>query len=305
MKKMHLIAVFFLSVLVCSSALSQKLANYDSLGHNKPSNTDFLVSRIKQYSTVEAYLGVADIVGGVVGSVADIAISIINNAIDKKQKSYSATYSNSFLFDIPLSDYDSLTNGSYQLIVKRMRIKSLDQIPNKDDEASVFTFNILKSNGILKVQLARLNLLQTRARSRNGDNLGLSFDIKISLGGDSLVKDTSTSNVTKKDKQKVDSSNSITIQNSVDLGEAKITVPILTRKTDTKIKSDNKFINIGYFDKLPKSNGKVQMIITASISEVNLNHLAPSLAATLLKGNSSDLTSILKVFFPGSSNSKK
>jgi hypothetical protein len=290
----HLI-IATLSFSLLTVAKAQEMKNYDSAGQCTKSATDYLEISLSSESK-----SLAPIATALLGSVATVGIDIYNSISDKRQKSYSAVYSNSATFIVDSTLYKKLKG--YYIIIKRYAINQpIDSLNNVMAE---YEFKIVEfSSNMIRLKLAEVVLNKSKARFNSKDNLSIGLDLK--LASSSTINSTNSTESSGKLSAKSDSTNnkSNNSNSNQNLGDITIKIPIIKpSSTPLTIPENTRLFNDLYFQGVlfPKNN-KVILSISANITEANINHLESGIVDDLLKNHSSDITSILKSIFPSNS----
>ncbi|HTC00312.1 MAG TPA: hypothetical protein VK705_06485 [Ferruginibacter sp.] len=227
----------------------------------------------------------------VLGDVVTLAADVIDSALAKKQREYTANYSNTTSFSLTNAQMNSLQSGYYELVLKRYGIKKINyndtnfNITDADLESS-YHFkinNILSDSSQVTLSLDSFLINGSKAKIKKNENLAISIDLKINF----------TSNTNGKKVQ--DSS-----KNTQNTTEQIVQIPITeVSKVTVNVNSANKIIPSAYFafpnDNLGSAN---YMTVSASITEINLAHVNLSTINNILKNNSTDVVSIIKALFP-------
>jgi len=227
----------------------------------------------------------------VLGDVVTLAADVIDSALAKKQREYTANYSNTTSFSLTNAQMNSLQGGYYELVLNRYGIKKINyndtnfNTTDADLESS-YHFkinNILSDSSQVTLSLDNFLINGSKAKIKKNENLAISIDLKINF----------TSNTNGKKVQ--DSS-----KNTQNTTEQIVQIPITeVSKVTVNVNSANKIIPSAYFafpnDNLGSAN---YMTVSASITEINLAHVNLSTINSILKNNSTDVVSIIKALFP-------
>lgn len=275
MRKVTLI----LSLILLGMQLSaQKLINYDKNGGKIKSVTEYVDISIINTPGNKSYLGPTSFAGVVLGPVYNIISATIKNGLEKRQKSFTASYSNSSEFSI--DDIKKIELKS--LLIRRYAINTLDDINNSHLMAE-FLLTILPDPNNLSIQLHDILLKHSKARYTKGDNLSLTINIKA----------TSTTQIEKRDS----ATREVTVESKSKDSEGTIIIPILQVKDSIQdLSGKGKVINKIRLNGISLSNpGSIKFSI--NITETNISRIDPSKIQTIIANNSNDVQSILKALF--------
>ncbi|OOV17567.1 hypothetical protein [Flavobacterium sp. LM4] len=267
MKKIILIGCVILSSLQLSA---QKLVNYDKNGEQLKTVTDYLeisatgASAEKSNEGLIAAPAVA-IPALLLGPVFNIASTAIKNGLEKKQKSYTASYSNS-------GEFSTNEIKTKSLLIKRYAIDKLTDI---DEEHLMAKYVLtLKSDGnSTLIKLDSILLKKSKARYKKNDNLSLSINIKAV-----------SSHLNEENKTELISS------------EGTIIIPIFKVDGTEQYLGDKNIINPVRLNGISLDTSNT-IKFAVNISETNITRIDPSKIQTLISNNSDDIQSILKIIF--------
>lgn len=274
-----------LALLFCSPSLSvvaQQVNNFDKAGKNAKSLSEFVKIELEVKPGGRGPAAVGALAGIVLGPVINIASSLVKNGLEKRQKSFTASYSNTVGFE---KDKISMTGGK-TLIVSRYAINDLSQLTS-ENLTTEFRLLLIPGEERITIKLKDLLLRKSKARYRNEkDNLTVSINLKVT----SMQKtETKKGSAEKKEDDSEPKTTEVT-------KEATINVPIIKVSDDTKDLSTSDVINeitLHGID-LKSSEG---LTFGVTVTETNINRVDPSLVQSLVSNNSTDIQNILKAIF--------
>jgi hypothetical protein len=258
---------------------AQKLVNYNQKGEKLKSATEYVGIDIKIYPTSDQVKVVSPVIASVMlGPVFNIVTSSIKNGLEKRQKSYIASYANSKEFSGKLFK----EGGLKSLIVTRYAISSLDNIVD-DQLMAKYELALSEVENCLLIEAKDIFLKRSKARYKKDDNLAITINIKATSTTDLVTKDPDTKE-NKLESKSVDS-------------EGTITIPIFKLTGDNQdLTGKGNFINTIRLNGITPSTSKY-IKIAVNITETNITHIDPSIVQTILTNNNSDIQSILKAIF--------
>lgn len=161
-------------VLVISQLPAQKIINYNQSGDKTKTLSEFVEISLK--SSIEKNgVAPAAIVGVVLGPLYDIVSGIIKDKLEKRQKSFVASYSNSNEF----SKVDLNDGIPTELTVKRYAMNNLDELERDPKPLmSEYTFSVTPSGNDVLIELINITLNQSKARYKENDDLAISISVK-------------------------------------------------------------------------------------------------------------------------------
>lgn len=276
MKTFILIGCLILSGLQLSA---QKLVNYDHNGGKLKSVTEFVEVDIKIYPSSDPVKMTPSAIGSIMlGPVFNILASTYKSELEKRKKSYTATYANSKEFSGELFR----TNGLKSLILKRYAINTLDDIVDEQLVAK-YEFMLTEEKNSLSIDLKDIKMIRSKARYKKDDNLAITIHIKATSTTESIKKDPNT----KENKME-----STTIDK-----EGTITIPIFKLTGENQdLSRKGEVINTIRLNGITPSKAN-SMVFAVNITETNITHIDPSFAQTFLTNNNGDIQAILKTIF--------
>jgi hypothetical protein len=147
--------------------------NYDANGEKTKSVSDYTEVIISEKQPKDIGFTAAVISSIIMGPGYNIVAGIIKKAIEKRQKSYVASYSNSARIELK-------SDTSYLLKVNRYAINALKDIDDKH-LVSTYTFDLTTDTSGVTITLVSGKLSKSKARYNNQDeNLSVSINIKTS-----------------------------------------------------------------------------------------------------------------------------
>lgn len=276
MRTFILIGCLILSGLQLSA---QKLVNYDQNGDKLKSVAEYVDISIKnEQLSSDTKLGATILAGVILGPVYNILSSTIKSVLEKRQKSYTASYSNSKQF---LSESFKKA-GSKSLIISRYAINSLEEISNERIMAK-YEFALVEEENSISIEIKNVCLNRSKARYKKDDNLAITINIKATSTTISSKIDSDT---------KENKSESKTVES-----DGTITIPIFKVTGDTQdLQNKGNVINKIRLNGISLSTSN-SIKFSVSISETNITRIDPSVVQTILTNNNSDIQSILKTIF--------
>ncbi len=258
---------------------AQKLINYDQNGDKLKSVTEYVGIDIKIYPTSNPVKVFSPVIASVLlGPVYNILSSTIKSSLEKRQKSYTASYANSKEFSGELFKKEGLKS----LIVNRYAISSLDNIVDEQLMAK-YELTLSEVENCLIIEVKEIFLKRSKARYKKDDDLAITINIKATSTTDLVKKDPDT-NENKLESKSVD-------------GEGTITIPIFKLTGDNQdLTGKGNFINTIRLNGITPSTSKY-INIAVNITETNITHIDPTIVQTILTNNNSDIQSILKAIF--------
>lgn len=266
-------------MLVACQSSAQKLTSYDQKGNKLKTVTEYVSLTVTNQPPISQPAAPSSFIGVVLGPVYNIASGLVKDGIEKRKKSYVATYSNSSSFN---SDELNRVGQKKRLILKRYAINDLGGLKESNLMAE-YTFLLLPSTAPdqLEIQLETILLKRSKARYHADNNLSIGITIKTSA---------------RQKKSSVQENDEDTKLETLS-GEGLINIPILKVNNDPQNLGENEDIinKIRLKDINFKTLIDIQFAI--SITETNISHIDPGIAQNLVTNNSSDLQTILKAIF--------
>jgi hypothetical protein len=256
-----------------SSQLQAQVINYDKDGNKLKSVNEYIDISVINTVPNKTPAVSTSIAGVILGPVYNIVSSLIKNSLEKKQKSFTASYSNSSEF----SASDFKNPGMKSLLITRYAINSLGDT-DENHLMAQYILTLLPDENCLSIELKSVFLKRSKARYKKKDNLSIAINIKATS-----IKQTIS--------QKEDAKSEMTSKDS----EGTITIPIIIMTGENQ-----DFNNSSNIINKIKLNGIIfssSIKFAITITETNISHIDPSKVQTIISNSTGDIQSILKAIF--------
>jgi len=296
MKLNKIALIISMMIFAVTHAFCQKVKNFSNQTNDNGSyTTDFLQIGLQKHNDAVISDKGATILPGLIGAVATIGIDIYKAEHDKKVATYSATTNNSASFGLKSSEVDDFNGGKKYIEIKRYGLDKLTNNPDEKNLLETYDIDIVKINGALKFTLTKFKIIYSKAFVKKEEYIAVGLDIKLTAGTGSASADTSA-----KGKSTSATNN---------LGEGTIKIPLtqtVASNGDFVEINNSTIVNPIVFPMLKGNSDGTPTIVTftVTLTEANISRLKSSVVDGLLKNNSSDITSLIKAFFPSSSSGK-
>lgn len=271
------IAITILALMIFQLP-AQKIVNYDKNGGKLKTVSEFVELSINNTPSNKAPLAVSATAGVVLGPVFDFAAGLIKSKIEKRKKSFVASYSNSNEF---IQD-DFKTGNLKELVVRRYAMNALNELEGENKSLmSEYIFKMSDDHGDLVLELKNVTLNRSKARYKESDNLAIAINIKAKA---------SVSGSAKAEKGKSEEKKAVE-------GEGKILIPVISIIDGTQDFSNKGNIVGKVKIKGVKFEDLIDVIFEVSISETNITRLDPNIVEEIITNNSKDIQAILKALF--------
>jgi hypothetical protein len=322
---MKQLIVCMLALSCCNGANAQKVKNYNSQGKATESKTDFLTITFEHHDDKPVAGNVAAIPGiitAIIGPILKVGVDAWATHIEKKQKSFAATYSNQVVMSIKTTDYITLQKpGNLYLHLRRYGVNSINDKLEKTNLYSEFIFEVTQfDEDRVELRLISVYLAKSKARyNKPEEDLAVGIDIKLTPSITDTApaedapqttdgKDATTDKKSNGGKKAADggAKKDAKVETDGSGGESIVKIPLIkVNDAATSIDKSVVLINHGIFNGLPKPGDKpLNLTIAVTITEANADHLEPSLIEKLIQSNGSDFTDIIKGLLSGGSSSK-
>jgi hypothetical protein len=275
---MKFIFMLFGLALLNIEMQAQKIINYKKDGNKQETLNEYVDISITNTPSNKVPAAPTSFAGVVTGPIYNIVASIIKNSLEKRQKSYTASYSNGSEFSHEVFNEQGLKS----IVVKRYAINTLDDVDDSHLMAE-YVLTLEPGANSLSIQLKSILLNRSKARYKSNDNLSIAINIKATPA-EQIEKKDSTNKDAKPENKSTDS-------------EGTITVPIIkVTGTNQDLSNKSNIINKIKLNGIDLSTSS-SVKFSVSITETNINHIEPSKIQTIISNNSGDIQTILKAIF--------
>ena len=305
-----------LTLLTCSHVQAQSIINYGPDGEKTKKLSEYVELSLEPTSTAESLGSPIALVGIALGPVFNIVSSTIKKSLEKRQKQFVASYSNSAEF----SEEDLKRSGRkgsvlhQNLVITRYAIDALNQL-DQNHLMATYCLRMIPSDSPdkLQLELQSITLNQSKAKYKKGEHLSIALTIKATAQHTTEATAPETTEVPAQPRAKATGLHTFkTVMQPPATAKAKpdaktetttkeaegtITVPLVKVSKDMQdFTPFRNVVNPIILHGIDLSTA-TSLKLAVSITETNVNHLTSSEITTLVMDNTGDIQTILKSLF--------